>query len=71
VLGKDQCLVRSLVLQWMLARRGIASTLRLGVRRENGRMFAHAWVERAGEPVNDSAELVRDYAAFDTAGSER
>lgn len=41
-----RCLLRSLVLVDMLARRGITATFVLGVRKE-GDFEAHAWVEKA------------------------
>ena len=46
----SRCLVRSLVLTSMLARRGIRSTLIIGVRSEPN-FEAHAWVECAGTPL--------------------
>ncbi|MBI3696751.1 MAG: lasso peptide biosynthesis B2 protein [Acidobacteria bacterium] len=49
-----RCLARSVALVWMLARRGCATELKLGVRREEERLEAHAWVEWRGEAVNDS-----------------
>ena len=58
-----RCLPTALALQWMLARRGIASSLRLGARRRNGRFEAHAWVEHAGEPL-DAAGVREEFAAF-------
>jgi hypothetical protein len=48
--GDTRCLVRSLVLTRMLARRGIAGTLVIGARTDP-EFLAHAWVEHAGEPV--------------------
>jgi hypothetical protein len=43
------CLVRALAAQALLARRGYASELRLGVSGGLGRTFeAHAWIERNG-----------------------
>lgn len=45
-----KCLTRSLVLTSLLARRGIESTLVIGVRR-NGDFEAHAWVEHDDRPV--------------------
>src|SRR5262245_28511678 len=47
------CLTRSLLLDWMLRRRGVDSTMRLGVRLVDGRLQAHAWVEVGGQPIND------------------
>ena len=48
--GDTRCLTQSLVLTRLLARRGIGSTLVLGVTPEGG-FSAHAWVEVAGWPV--------------------
>lgn len=51
-----RCLVRSLVLTALLARRGIDSTLVLGVR--PGEAFAaHAWVEHDSAPLLDPGEF--------------
>lgn len=45
-----KCLVRSLVLTAVLARRGIESTLVIGVRSDDG-FAAHAWVETNGRGI--------------------
>ncbi len=45
------CLRQALVLQWLLARRAIATELRIGIRREAGRLMAHAWLELEGAPL--------------------
>jgi len=46
----SRCLMRSLVLLRMMARRGVACQLVIGAR--TGSTFAaHAWVEHAGEPL--------------------
>jgi hypothetical protein len=43
------CLTRALAVQLLLAREGYASTLRIGVaRQEQGEFAAHAWVEIGG-----------------------
>lgn len=46
----SRCLMRSLVLTGVLARREISSSLIVGVRSEP-EFAAHAWVEYAGEPL--------------------
>lgn len=48
--GDTRCLVRSLVLTRVLARRGIAAKLVIGTR-SAPEFQAHAWVEHAGRPV--------------------
>ena len=60
------CLAKSLTLWWLLMRQGIAADLRIGIRKENEKMAAHAWVERNGAALNEPEEHHRHYAAFDT-----
>lgn len=60
------CLVRSLVLVAQLRRRNVAACrLRIGVRTAEGKLEAHAWVEYRGVPVNDAADIGKQYHAFD------
>jgi hypothetical protein len=59
------CLAKSLTLWWLLGRQGITSRLRIGIRKENGKLQAHAWVEREGSALDDPEDLHRHYAAFD------
>jgi hypothetical protein len=58
------CLSRSLLLQWLLHRRGIPSELRLGARVSDGTLFAHAWVELDGMPVNDEANVAGRFSTL-------
>jgi hypothetical protein len=53
-----RCLIRSLVLTEMLSRRGIESSLVIGVRTDDG-FEAHAWVEHGGAPLLPDAEFGR------------
>lgn len=48
--GDTRCLVRSLVLTRLLARRGIPAKLVIGAR-SGPDFLAHAWVEHSGEPI--------------------
>jgi transglutaminase superfamily protein len=59
------CLAKSLTLKWLLMRQGIAADLRIGIRKENEKMAAHAWVERNGTALNEPEEHHRHYAAFE------
>ena len=59
------CLSRSLVLWWLLRRRGIACDLRIGTRKRAGEFQAHAWVEYLGRPLNAGRRVRQRYAAFD------
>jgi len=45
-----RCLSQSLVLLWLLARRGIPGTLVVGVH-TSPEFAAHAWIEHAGKPL--------------------
>jgi hypothetical protein len=51
----SRCLMRSLVLTSLLARRGIASDLVIAVHPESG-LEAHAWVESRGVPLLPPAD---------------
>ena len=48
------CLHRSVVLWWLLRRRGIPAAIRLGARTESGPFEAHAWVACGGIAVGES-----------------
>jgi hypothetical protein len=57
---RTNCLDRALALSWLLASGGIASTLRIGVRKTSGdTLAAHAWVEHDGAVLLD--EIASDY----------
>ncbi len=49
------CLHRSLALLYLLHRRAIPVQLRLGVRRDESNLEAHAWLEWQGQPVGEMA----------------
>jgi hypothetical protein len=59
------CLTRSLVLQWILARRGIGTELKVGVRNEGNGLHAHAWLECGGAPVNDTVHGVQGFVRLE------
>jgi hypothetical protein len=61
------CLAKSMTLWWLLGRQGIASHLRIGIRKENEQFEAHAWVERDGAALNEPDEHHHHYVAFDAA----
>lgn len=60
----SRCLMRSLVLTGLLARRGIDSSLVIGVRPE-GEFGAHAWVEHDGRPLLPSGATPDGEATFE------
>jgi hypothetical protein len=47
------CLKKSLVLLWMFRRRGLPAGFRIGVRKIDGELEAHAWIERQGSVLFD------------------
>jgi len=55
------CMHRSLALQRMLARRGTAATLRIGLGAKPNLFPGHAWLECGGAVINDDPELVTRY----------
>jgi hypothetical protein len=62
-----KCLTRSVALARLLASRGVASELRIGVMKDAGMLNAHAWVEWNGVVLNDRPHCIAQYAAFDRA----
>jgi hypothetical protein len=61
------CLAKSLTLWWLLGRQGIPSHLRIGIRKEEEKFEAHAWVECDGTALNEPDEHHHHYSAFDGA----
>jgi hypothetical protein len=61
------CLEKSLALWYLLGRQGISSSVRIGARKLDEKFQAHAWVERAGVPLDDPGDSHRHYATFDAA----
>ena len=64
------CLERSLALWLLLARHGIASQLRIGVRRTAEKFEAHAWVECDGVAIGEPDGAHLHYAPFAKEFSE-
>lgn len=60
---RANCLEQSLVLWWLLSRRGVESDLQFGVRK--GVEFeAHAWVEVGGVPLNESRDVRQRFSTL-------
>lgn len=53
---RADCLRRSLVLWCLLRRLGLPGELRLGARKRDGRLEAHAWVESGGLALDSDAD---------------
>ena len=58
------CLERSLCLWWLLARQGIATQFRIGVRKNSEKFAAHAWVECNGVALGEPQAPHLHYAPF-------
>ena len=59
------CLEQSLVLWWLLRRRGIDAVLRIGARKDLDRFEAHAWVEVNSQVLNDASAEHRHFVPFE------
>jgi len=68
-LHHPKCLPQSILLDWLLRRRGIESSLRLGSRMFEGQLQAHAWVDVAGEALESDGATARTFIPFDIAAS--
>jgi hypothetical protein len=62
---KTNCLEQSLVLWWLLRRRGIAAELRIGARKDSNGFEAHAWVEWKGEVLDETNGEHLHFVPFD------
>ena len=64
---RTNCLKQSLVLWWLLGRRGISSEIKIGVNKEGaGPLNAHAWVECGGHPLIGSEYTKQQFSAFES-----
>jgi hypothetical protein len=52
------CLKEALVLSWLMSRRGMATTLRIGVARRHDSFDAHAWLEHDGRIILGATDAV-------------
>ena len=43
--GRSSCLRQAAALAWLLRRRGVATSLRIGVAREEDNLLAHSWLQ--------------------------
>ena len=63
IVPKANCLTQALAAQYLLARSGYRSQLRLGVAKDNaGRLLAHAWLLSDGKVVVGGSS--RELASF-------
>lgn len=64
---RANCLQKSLVIWWLLRREGIKNDLRIGVRKREEKLEAHAWVEYLGVVLNDRNDIYEQFAPFASA----
>ena len=64
--GAPGCLIRSLALRRFLGRHGQAARLALGLRKDDGRLRGHAWVETQGTIVTRDESFVRQFLSLET-----
>lgn len=54
---RSMCLEKALAGKWMLRRRGIPSTMYVGMARRDGEYVAHAWLVGEGETVTGGSRI--------------
>ncbi len=55
------CLLRSILLFWLLKARGGQPKLLIGVNKKNGNLNSHAWIELKGKVIGDATAMVRRF----------
>jgi hypothetical protein len=58
------CLARSLSLWALLLKRGLTAEIRIGIRKNNGKIEGHAWVEYERIPVNELPDIALSYEPY-------
>lgn len=66
-LYKANCLKKSLVGWWLLAKRGILAELTIGAKKKQGNLQTHAWLVLNGIPLE---QPVTEYKAFDNLAAD-
>ena len=69
-LPSPACLARSLLLQYLLERRGIGSILHLGSRLDASEFSAHAWIEYQGVALAEGQQPRELYMPFEPRGTK-
>jgi hypothetical protein len=63
------CLVRAVAGAMLLRRRGVASTIRFGVKRDDGKLAAHAWL-LIGNTIVLGGEIATDFQPLADMGNQ-
>jgi hypothetical protein len=56
------CLARSFAAHLLLAQHGHPARMQIGVRKHDGRLDAHAWLEHRGVPLFESATHLQGFS---------
>jgi hypothetical protein len=59
------CLRQSLILWWLLTRRGVICDIKIGTAHNADGFQAHAWVEWEGGGTNDRAEVLKRFRVLE------
>lgn len=62
--AEGPCLLRSLLLFWLLKARGEHPELLIGVRKETAALNSHAWIETRGAIIGDSITMTNSFATI-------
>ena len=63
---RANCLKRSLLIWWLLGRKGIVTDLKIGVNKDSSDFNAHSWVEYRGNVLIDAIDIEDRFSAFDS-----
>jgi hypothetical protein len=61
------CLVKSLALQKILCERNIPAQVRIGARKIQAAIYAHAWVEVNGKPIGEADDIAQKFSVLESA----
>ena len=62
--AEGPCLLRSLVLFWLLKARGEHAELLIGIRKETAALNSHAWVQSHGNILGDSGKTAQRFTTL-------
>ena len=57
----NPCMIRSLILYELCSRYNIKVSLKTGVRKNEGALDGHSWLEIDGEPINENKEFINSF----------
>ena len=62
------CLPRALTLRWMASRHAIPTQLCIGMNKTSAGIYAHAWVELAGDAIGEPEDITESFKILQGAG---